>query len=102
VLEVHEGFTGPEGGADFVAGDELAGVLEQDEEKLKGLLLELDADAGFEKLAGVGEELENTKRNRVWRGRLGRHTNSFGGVAGSLPQWDDTRWKLSGGVNALY
>ena len=49
VLEVDKGTVRPELSAQFVAGDDLAGADEQEEENLKGLAMEFEAAAEFVK-----------------------------------------------------
>ncbi len=52
VLVVDEGSVGPEGAADFLAGEEVAGPVEEQEQDLEGLSVELDADSLAAELAG--------------------------------------------------
>jgi hypothetical protein len=52
VLVVDEGTVGPEGAADFLACEQSAGAVEEQEEYLEGLGVELDADSLAAELAG--------------------------------------------------
>jgi len=61
VVEVDEGAVGPEVGGDLFAGEEFAGVGEEEGEDLEGLRVELDADALAAELAGGGVGLEGAE-----------------------------------------
>jgi hypothetical protein len=70
VLEIDEGVFGPEAFLVLLAGDDDAGLLEEDSQDLEGAILDFQADAGFAKFAGeqvgfVGAEADD-------RGKLGR------------------------------
>ena len=58
VVEVDESVGLPEAGAQVVAGNDLAGGLEEEGQDLEGLLLEFDAQAVAAKLSGAQVELE--------------------------------------------
>lgn len=61
VVEVDEGAIGPEGAGDLVAGEDLAGVLEEQKEQLKGLGVELEAKALAAQLAGGSVGFEGSE-----------------------------------------
>ncbi len=58
---VDEGAVGPELTGDLFAGEELAGVREEEGEDLEGLGVDLDADALAAQLAGGGVGLEGSE-----------------------------------------
>jgi len=71
VVEVDEGAVGPEGAGDLVAGEDLAGALEEQKEKLEGLGVELEAEALAAQLAGGGVGFEGSKAITPWWLRIG-------------------------------
>ena len=71
VLGVDESAVGPKVAGDLVAGEQLAGVIEEQAEKLEGLDVETDADALTAELAGGGVDIEDAEAiTPDWRGRV--------------------------------
>lgn len=66
VLGVDESAVGPKGAGDLVAGEQLAGVLEEQAEELEGLDVETDADALAAELAGGGVYVEDAEAIAGW------------------------------------
>ena len=61
MVEIHERVRGPELLLQFLAADDLAGVLEQHRQDLEGLLLKPDSQAALAQLAGTKIQLEHPK-----------------------------------------
>jgi hypothetical protein len=76
VIEVDKGVGLPDLGAEFFAGDEIAGPIEKRGQNLERLTLQAELDAAFPELARVSIKLENveTKHAGGWRTRFG-HTD---------------------------
>ena len=67
MLEVDEGAIGPELAADFFAGEDFGGALEQHGEDLEGLCVQLDAKALAAEFAVRRVELEDSEAvERGW------------------------------------
>ena len=70
VVEINERVGGPEALANLLAGDQLAGLLQQDFENLDRLALQLQPDAILTELSALRVELEGAEtENRVSRRR---------------------------------
>jgi hypothetical protein len=52
VLEIDEGVFGPEAFLELLAGDDEAGLFQEDGENLEGAILDFQADAGFAQFTG--------------------------------------------------
>lgn len=71
MVEVDEGVAGPELASDLVAGEDLSGAGEEEDERLEGLRVELDADAGAAEFAGGGVGLEGAETEAPGWGWVG-------------------------------
>ena len=82
MVEVDERILGPQTLLNFLAGDDVAGALEQESENLKRLLLQSNADTAFAELAGAHVELEVLKSDDAFAPGLGHRprTDRFRGV----------------------
>jgi hypothetical protein len=67
LFEVDEGVGRPQLGAQLLARDEPAGLLEQADEQAKRLLLEGDSATGLAQLSGLDVHLEHAEANRAIR-----------------------------------
>ena len=65
VVKIAEALVGPDAGAEFFAGDQAPGALEQNLKDLEGLILELDAATRFTDLSGVEIGLKCSKFDRA-------------------------------------
>src|ERR1700730_614138 len=68
VIEVDEGIGGPEPGSEFLAGNDLAGPLQEHGQERKGLFLKLDFVAILAELGGAQIGLEQAETNDGVRG----------------------------------
>src|ERR1700740_2645158 len=65
LVEVHEGVGGPQLLTKFLAGDDSAGVFEQQREHLEGLILQANLQPILSQLAGREVRLKNSELHRV-------------------------------------
>lgn len=72
MLGVDKSAVGPEGAGDLIAGEQLAGAVEEQAEKLKGLRVEADTDTLAAELAGGGVGFKNSETiaGCAWAGHL--------------------------------
>jgi hypothetical protein len=63
VVEVNEGVCRPKLFAQFFSGDDVAGVLKENDQEPKGLLLQLDLDAVLAQFACTQVQFEETEAN---------------------------------------
>jgi hypothetical protein len=73
VIEIDKGVGRPDFFPQLVAGDDLAGILQQRREDLKGLFLEPDASAVFAQLSGSQVNFKNAKAQKPGFAVGGRH-----------------------------